>query len=213
MSEFWDNKFQEIGTIWSFEPSDSAIFTCKLFTGNNFKRILIPGVGYGRNARPFIESGIDVTGIEISKTAIELARKNGMDFRIHHGSVLKMPFGKESYDGIFCYALLHLFNQNDRRQFLKNCYNQLREGGMMVFVVVSKNYKKLTDKGKLVSKDRFWMEKGLTVFFYDSESVEKEFAPFGLAEYHEIDEPVKHLEGEESMKFWRVICRKKVIGF
>ncbi|MDO8930038.1 MAG: class I SAM-dependent methyltransferase, partial [Bacteroidota bacterium] len=185
MSEYWENKYKEIGTQWQYESADSAIIARDLFIKNGFHKILIPGIGYGRNAKPFIESGMDVTGIEISGTAIQLARESGLDFPIHHGSVTRMPFDKVEYDGIYCYALLHLFNLTDRRQLLKNCYNQLRKDGMMVFVVVSKEYKKLYGKGKLVSKDRFWIEKGLTVFFYDSVSIEKEFSPFGLVEYRE----------------------------
>ncbi|HCY41464.1 MAG TPA: SAM-dependent methyltransferase [Prolixibacteraceae bacterium] len=208
MSEFWDNKFQKIGTNWSFEPTDSAIQTSELFAKNNFKTVLIPGVGFGRNAKPFTESGMDVTGIEISKTAIELARENGMDFRIHHGSVLKMPLDKEKYNGIFCYALLHLFNQTDRRKIMQKCFDQLQEKGLMVFVVVS-DKNKLFGNGKFVSYNRYMIEKGLTVFFYDSAAIEKEFAPFGLVEFREIDEPVKHIENEEPMKFWMVTCRKK----
>ncbi|MDP3434785.1 MAG: class I SAM-dependent methyltransferase [Bacteroidota bacterium] len=208
MSEFWDNKFQKIGTNWSFEPTDSAIQTSKLFTENNLKTVLIPGVGFGRNARPFLETGIEVTGIEISKTASDLARENGLDFPIHHGSVLKMPLGKEKYDGIFCFALLHLFNQTDRRKIMQKCLDQLQDGGWMVFVVAS-DKNKLFGKGKFVSNNRFMIEKGLTVFFYDSVSIQKEFSPFGLVESREIDEPVKHIENEEPMKFWLVVCRKK----
>ena len=208
MSEFWEDKFQKIGLLWSFEPADSAVSACKLFLDNGFRSILIPGVGYGRNARTFVESGFEVTGIEISKTAIQLARENGLNFPIHHGSVKRMPFDKELYDGVFCYALLHLFNQNDRRQFLKNCYNQLRTDGIMIFAVVSKAYK-LYGNGKLVSNDRFMVDKGLTVFFYDSATIEKEFAPYGLVEYREIDESVKHIENEEPMKFFIVVCKKK----
>jgi SAM-dependent methyltransferase len=208
MSEFWDNKFQEIGTSWSLEPADSAIQTSKLFTENNLKTVLIPGVGFGRNAKPFLETGIEVTGIEISKTAIDLARENGLDFPIHHGSVLKMPLDKEKYDGIFCFALLHLFNQTDRRKIMQKCFAQLQDGGWMVFFVAS-DKNKLFGKGKFVSNNRFMIEKGLTVFFYDSAAIEKEFAPFGLVESREIDEPVKHLPSEEPMKFWMVVCRKK----
>lgn len=208
MSEFWDNKFQKIGTSWSHQPTDSAIQTSKLFAEKNFKKVLIPGVGFGRNAKPFLETGFEVTGIEISKTAIELARENGLDFPIHHGSVLKMPLDKEKYDGIFCYALLHLFNQTDRRKILQNCFDQLQNGGSMVFIIVS-DKNKLFGKGKFVSFNRYMIEKGLTVFFYDSTAIEKEFSPFGLVEYQEIDEPVKHIENEEPMKFWMVICRKK----
>ena len=207
MSDFWEDKFQKIGLLWSFEPADSAIFARDLFAGNGFKSILIPGVGYGRNAKTFIDHGFEVTGIEISETAIRLARENGLDFRIYHGPVKRMPYGKSLYDGIFCYALLHLLNQNDRRQFLKNCFDQLQPGGMMVFVVVSKE-NKLYGSGRPVSVDRFLIDKGLTVFFYDSATIEKEFSLFGLVEYCEIDEPVKHMPNEEPMKFWRVVCRK-----
>ena len=207
MSEFWDSKFQKLGTSWSFEPADSALQTSSFFAENNFKKVMIPGVGYGRNAKPFLKIGLDVTGIEISKTAIELARENGLDFRMHQGSVLKMPFDKEMYDGIFCFALLHLFNQTDRRKILQKCFDQLQAGGLMVFIVVS-DKNKLFGNGKLVSYNRFMLEKGLTVFFYDQQSIEKEFSTYGLVEFSEIDEPVKHLPAEDPMKFWKVVCRK-----
>ena len=212
MSEFWEEMFQKIGTVWSFKPTDSALQVSELFASKHFNKVLIPGVGFGRNAKPFVEKGMDVTGIEISETAIGLARENGLKFPIRHGSVMKMPFDEDIFDGIYCYALIHLLNQNERRQFLKNCYNQLREGGMMVFITVSKGYTKLYENGKPVSKDRFRIQNGLDVFFYDSVSIEREFGKFGLDEYREIDEPVKHMPNEEPMKFWMVVCRKTVIS-
>jgi len=208
MSEFWDEMFRKIGVTWRFEPVDSAIFVSDLFAQNEFHKILIPGVGFGRNAKPFLEKGMDVTGIEISETAIRLARENGLDFPIHHGSVAQMPFDDSVYDGIYCYALIHLLNQNERRQFLKNCYSQLREGGLMVFITVSKGYTKLYENGKPVSKDRFRIQNGLDVFFYDPETIVKEFGRFGLVEYTEIEEPVKHMPNEEPIKCWMVVCRK-----
>jgi len=212
MSEFWENKFQEIGLMWSFEPADSAVFTSKLFAEKGFRNILIPGVGYGRNAKPFIDSGFNVTGIEISETAIRLARDNSFKFPIHRGSVNQMPFDDIQYDGIYCYALIHLLNQNERRQFLKNSFNQLCDGGIMIFVAVSKGYQKLFGQGKQISKDRFKIDNGLDVFFYDQESIKKDFGKFGLLEFREIDEPVKHLPSEDPMKFWMVICRKQTVN-
>lgn len=208
MSEFWDNMFQKIGMMWQFEPADSTVFARDLFAENKLQKILIPGVGYGRNAKLFVESGFDVTGIEISGTAIQLARENGLDFLIHHGSVTQMPFDDLLYDAIYCYALIHLLNHQERLQFLKNCYTQLRTGGIMVFVAVSKGYKKLYENGKLIGKDRYRIQNELNVFFYDSESIKKEFGKFGLVENREIEEPVKHMPNEEPMKFWMVVCRK-----
>ena len=208
MSGFWDEMFRKIGMMWQFEPADSTIFARDLFAESGLQKILIPGVGYGRNARLFAENGFDVTGIEISETAIRLARENGLDFPIHHGSVAQMPFDDSVYDGIYCYALVHLLNQKERRKFLKNCFSQLLPGGIMIFVVVSKGYTKLYGNGQQISKDRFRIQNGLDVFFYDSVSIECEFGKFGLIEYREIEEPVKHMPNEEPMKFWMVVCRK-----
>lgn len=212
MSEFWDEMFRKIGTVWSFEPADSALQTSDLFASKKIRNVLIPGIGFGRNTKPFIEKGMHVTGIEISETAIRLARENGLKIPIHHGSVAEMPFDDLVYDGIYCYALIHLLNKIERRQFLKNCYNQLGEGGLMVFIAVSKSYTKLYENGKPVSKDRFRIQNGLDVFFYDSASIEREFSPFGLIEYREIEEPVKHLPSEEPMKFWMVVCKKSSVS-
>lgn len=207
MIEYWDSRFKEEGSMWKFEPSDSAIIALDLFKSNGINKILIPGFGYGRNAKLFYDNGVNVTGIEISKSAIDLAKSNGLDCLIHHGSVVLMPFDSEQYNGIFCYALLHLLNKTERRFFLKSCFNQLKSGGLMIFTVVSKQAN-MFGNGKLLSKDRFQIMKGLNVFFYDSESIKKEFADVGLLEFKDIDEPIKHMIGQEPLKCKFVICRK-----
>lgn len=207
MIEYWDSRFKEEGAMWKFEPSDSAIIALDLFKSNGINKILIPGFGYGRNAKLFYDNGFNVTGIEISKSAIDLAKSNGLDCLIHHGSVVLMPFDSEQYNGIFCYALLHLLNKTERRNFLKSCFNQLKSGGLMIFTVVSKQAN-MFGNGKLLSKDRFQIMKGLNVFFYDSESIKKEFADVGLLEFKDIDEPIKHMIGQEPLKCKFVICRK-----
>ena len=74
--EFWESIFSEKQEMWGFEPSISAMLTKDLFVSHSLKNILIPGIGYGRNARIFLEQGMAVTGIEISKTAIDLAEKH-----------------------------------------------------------------------------------------------------------------------------------------
>ena len=93
MTEFWEENFIEKQEMWGLEPSRSAVLTKDFFAQEAVKNILIPGIGYGRNAQVFRDNGITVTGIEISKTAIELARKHfGARITIHHGSVTDLPF-------------------------------------------------------------------------------------------------------------------------
>jgi SAM-dependent methyltransferase len=207
MIEYWDTRFKEEGAMWKFEPSDSAIIAMNLFKSNGINNILIPGFGYGRNAKLFYDNGFQLIGIEISKSAIDIAKSIGLDCIIHHGSVISMPFDNKQYSGIFCYALLHLLTKKERKVFLRSCYNQLQAGGLMIFTVVSKNAN-MYGCGKCLSKDRYEIMKGLNVFFYDSDSVKREFAEFGLIESKDIDEPIKHMSGQEPLKCIFVICRK-----
>ncbi|WP_395761614.1 class I SAM-dependent methyltransferase [Bacillus sp. 3G2] len=208
--EFWESSFIEKQTMWGFEPTESAILTKDFFLKKNVKDILIPGIGYGRNAKVFIENGINVTGIEISKTAIDLARENGLeDVRMYHGSVNEMPFDNKLYDGIFSHALLHLLNEHEREKFIKDCYNQLKPGGYMVFTTVFKKAP-MYGKGKQLDKDYFEIMEGVKMFFYDSESIKQDFNKYGLVQVSEIDEPNKIMENKPSINFLMIKCKKEL---
>jgi SAM-dependent methyltransferase len=209
MREYWETKFKDGGLMWGFFPSNSAIRTLAIFKSNKLNQILIPGFGYGRNARIFIENGFDVTGIEISKSAIELARANGINCIIHHGSVTSMPFDNKRYDGIFCYALIHVLNKNERQAFLKSCLNQLKDNGLMIFVVVSTRTS-IFGMGKKLSESRYKISNGLNVYFYDNLSISKEFSQYGLIDFEEIEEPIKFMEDQPPIKLIYVTCKKQV---
>ncbi|MEO6832171.1 MAG: class I SAM-dependent methyltransferase [Chitinophagaceae bacterium] len=185
--EFWEANFKAKKEMWGSEPSLSAILAKDFFLKQGVKEVLIPGFGYGRNARVFSDAGLKVTGIEISQTAIDLARKHyGSDVIIHHGSVTEMPFDDRQYDGIFCYALIHLLDGDERAKLIHDCYNQLKEGGYMIFTAISKTAE-MYGKGKLLSKDRYELFAGLNMFFYDRDSIEDEFGEAGLVEVSEVE--------------------------
>ena len=76
MTEFWEASFRDRQEMWGWAPADSAVDTVELFNGYGLNKILIPGIGYGRNAGIFTDNGFEVTGIEISETAIELAKRH-----------------------------------------------------------------------------------------------------------------------------------------
>lgn len=105
MKDFWESMFREEKTTWGFEASDSAILSKDFFLKKNAKEVLIPRIGYGRNAKIFRENG-------------------------------------------------------------------------------------------------------LNVFFYDTDSVKREFGQFGLEELIEIDEPIKHMENKPPLKMIFVKCQK-----
>jgi SAM-dependent methyltransferase len=208
MTEYWETRFKNEGAMWQFEPSDSTLIALRRFKLEKINDILIPGFGYGRNAKLFIDNGFKVTGIEISLSAIELARANNIQCTIHHGSVISMPFDNWQYEGIFCYALIHLLNKRERCIFLKSCFDQLKNEGIMIFTIAS-NHNSLYGKGKELSRNRFEIAKGLKVYFYDDDSVLNEFEEFGLIECTDHEEPVKFMDGEDPVKLKLVICKKQ----
>ena len=209
MTEFWETSFRDKQEMWGYEPADSAIETLQFFKQHGLNKILIPGFGYGRNARIFTDNGFEVTGIEISETAIDIATKHfGDSIKVYHGSVSSMPFDKEIYDGIFSYALIHLLSTEERIKLIEDCYRQLRPGGYMVFVSISKMDFRY-GQGKETSNDTFETWPGVTLYFYDSDSIKSEFGNYGLMDAEVINEPVTDLGDKPTQRFWYIICKKE----
>jgi SAM-dependent methyltransferase len=205
VTEFWEAAFSKMQTAWGLEPTASACLARDYFTRKGAKDVLIPGIGYGRNAKPFLERGMSVTGIEISETAIALSRSRlGLEIPIVHGSVTDMPFDRRQYDGIFCYGLIYLLDARGREKLIRDCHRQLAPGGHMIFTVISKKAP-MYGQGPRLGDDWYERLPNLKMYFYDAESVKREFGPYGLLEFSDIDEP----SGEgESLPFINVICKR-----
>lgn len=204
MSELWESVFVRMQMMWGEAPTRAAILARDEFVARGVQHVLIPGVGYGRNAVPFLERGMSVTGIEISATAIELARsKMKLEIPIFHGSVTDMPFDDRRYDGIFCFGLIYLLGEDERAKLLRDCADQLAPGGTMIFTVVSKAAS-MFGQGKKIGEDRYEMDHGVRLFFYDAASIRREFGMYGLVDFFTVDEPMH----DSSLRpFLQVVCR------
>lgn len=204
--EIWEGVFADKQMVWGSEPALSATFASDYFAGTGARDVLIPGVGYGRNAKPFLARGMSVTGIEISGTAISLARTHlGLSIPIHHGSVTDMPFDARMFDGIFCYGLIYLLDAAGRAKLVRDCWAQLTTGGAMIFTVISKKAP-MYGQGPRLGEDWYENHPGMRMYFYDAESVRRDFGDFGLVALSEIDEPL--LNGA-SFPFINVVCGKR----
>lgn len=77
-----------------------------------------------------------VTGIDISKTLVGIARKNAadqgvtVDFRL--GNASDLPFGENSFDLLFCRAAFKNFSEPQRA--VKEMHRVLRPGGVGVII-------------------------------------------------------------------------------
>lgn len=186
---FWERAFGDKQLMWGLEPTLSAVAAAERFSLVGARDVLIPGIGYGRNATPFLERGMTVTGIEIAETAIALARSRlGLTIPIHHGSVSAMPFDDRLYDGIFCHGVLHLLDAGGRAKLLRDCHRQLAPGGHMVFTTIAKTAP-MYGQGARLGEDWYERLPGLPMYFHGPEAVDRDFGPHGIVDVSTVEEP------------------------
>ncbi len=95
-------------------------------------RLLDVGCGPGVNLKTFQEQGWDVYGIDLSETAVTIARERVGD-RIYYGTLDTAPFDDESFDVVVLnHSLEHMFSPI---KTLEGVRRLLRPGGMVVIAV------------------------------------------------------------------------------
>jgi len=208
VNTFWEERFCEEGKIWGDTPSRTATYAIDRFKKAGVHEVLVPGSGYGRNTGAFTRAGFQVTGIEVSMTAVTLARESTPDVRYHQGSVLDMPFDDSMYDGIYCFNVLHLFRGNDRAAFLRRCLEQLKAGGVMFFVVFS-DEEPSYGTGRQVEENTFESRPGREVHYYSNDDLAAEFRSLEILATGMMEDPEEHgEEGRHTHRLRYIYARK-----
>ena len=189
--EYWESRFKAEGKIWGESPSQSAHAAVKLFLANNVKTVLVPGSGYGRNTKLFSAAGMDVTGIEISETAYEMASQFDPRSKFYKGTVLDMSFDNLKYDAIYCYNVLHLFRQTERELFLQQCKGKLKDGGLIFFTVFS-NEESNFGQGTETELNTFESKPGRPVHYFTEGDLKQHFHNFDIINIGTIQDPENH---------------------
>jgi SAM-dependent methyltransferase len=189
MKDYWNNRFSSKNQIWGGAPSTTASHALAVFRSKNVCEILVPGAGYGRNSRMFSDAGLAVTGIEIADEAVAIARQHDPRTVVYCASFLDLPLAAAAYDAIYCFNLLHLFRENERRLFINKCRTVLRNNGLAFFVVFSDGEKSF-GKGTQVEENTFESKPGRPVHYFNEQDLLDHFVGFtvletGLAEDYE----------------------------
>ena len=207
-NEYWESRFSEEGKIWGESPSKSAHYALKLFLTQNVRTVLVPGSGYGRNTKLFSASGLDVVGIEISKTAYNLARQFDPLSKFYHKTVLDMSFDNSEYDSIYCFNVLHLFRQNERELFLQECVGKLKEQGLAFFTVFS-DEEPSYGQGKQTEINTYESRPNRPVHYFTKDDLRKHFHDFEIIELGTIQDPEDH-GGQPHVHILRYVFARKI---
>ena len=104
----------------------------KLFHPLRDRKILDCGCGNGLFTRPLVSEN-RVTGIDVSEEMLKIAKENGLD--VVRGSVLELPFDKDSFDIVISAGVLqHLENAE---QVSYECARVVRPGGAVLIETIN----------------------------------------------------------------------------
>jgi ubiquinone/menaquinone biosynthesis C-methylase UbiE len=178
-------------------------------TARNFLERLVPnpkildaGCGSGRDSATLSELSAEVTGIDLSKGLIEVAKKKRPGITFIEGSFLNIPFPNETFDGIWSHAsLVHLDTIKDVRIALNEFNRVLKPNGQLYILVKKQSGEEKTAvvSDSLSNHDRFfryYTEDELTALLEES--------GYMLEEIATEDDP----HGREEVQWIKVFARK-----
>jgi SAM-dependent methyltransferase len=202
--KYWNERYQREGQIWGENSSRAVWIAIQLFGLRGASQILVPGCGYGRLSSLFSLSGFAVAGVDISETALEMARRLDQRGVYYHGSALKMDFDGLPYDAFFGFNILHLMLAAERRALIRECRRKLKAGGLMFFTVFSEQEEDF-GKGHKVEENTFESRPGRPAHYFTEADLTDHFKDFTIVEMGMLEEPEDH-GGKPHVHHLRYIC-------
>ena len=90
--------------------------------------------GSGEAAAPWLDAGFQITGLDVSPLALEVAEKRHPGMQRVEGLAEDPPLENGSFDAIQLSVALHEFPRPAREQVLQSCLRILKPGGWLVLV-------------------------------------------------------------------------------
>lgn len=155
VAKYWDEHIHDlaitthpVGSLGFFQQLDDYRYD-KLnylprlvdFSSYRGKSLLEVGCGAGIDLVRFARAGAVVTGIDLSATAIDLARKNieqnglGADLRVMNGEA--MQFHDNSFDVVYAHGALQY--TADAPKMIAEIHRVLKPGGEAIVMVYNRN--------------------------------------------------------------------------
>lgn len=212
LHEYWNERFLSGGLLWGESPSPIAVEAVERFSRAGVRRVLVPGAGYGRNARLFSESGFEVEAIELSEEAASM----GADFapRVGYRVASALDEGTAGWsvppnaaEAVFCYDLIHLFLEQDRRRLVENLVRWMAPGGLLMLSAFS-TQDETHGVGRLVEPGTFEVKPGKLVHFMQPGDFASLHPLLALIDVAEVEEQVRTDARSETWRLVRAYFKK-----
>lgn len=102
------------------------------------------GCGFGRNANFLQSKGVEVVGVNISKSELEIARDKakevGLQTTFVEASATDLPMANESMDVVIDSGCTHMLDQEQQKKAIEQIKRVLKVGGYVVYFGFSKDH-------------------------------------------------------------------------
>jgi SAM-dependent methyltransferase len=104
----------------------------KKYKKSRSKYLLDVGCGHGWHDK-FLKKKFNITGIDLNKTILKLAKKRNPEIIYRQGNMRKFNLNKK-FDIVISFdAMMYNLNYKDLKRTIKNLANHLKEDGVLIF--------------------------------------------------------------------------------
>jgi len=175
----WNEVFSRESAFFGRHPSEFGQASLDIFQRKGVRSILELGCGQGRDTFLFAQSGIQVTALDYSESAVakitKKAKSLGWSSRLRslvHDVREPLPYPDESFDACFSHMLLCMELSTDEIAYvLQEVYRVLIPGGLAVYSVRS-NVDKHFRAGTRLGEDIYEIG-GFVIHFFSREKIKK----------------------------------------
>ena len=177
--------------LHEFLQDDIKFYLSLLHPGRD--SVLELGCGTGRVLRPLLRAGLDVTGLDISESMLEIAglKLTGQKCELVHADMRDYSLDRLFHAVIVPFnTFLYMYTVDDQRACLKCAFRHLEPGGFMVIDVFNPEYVVKTRSAGVVHHEMTkFHPANETIFSYFSSYV----AANGMLYWHQFFEEIDSL--------------------
>ena len=208
----WDKVYTENKmTMW--EPQQSVVQFVSRFVKKRidydiyevkkkFSKVLDLGCGNGSSVHFLAKNNFEVSGVDISQDAIDIARnyllKDKLKANLQKSSCDNLPFKNNFFDFIICFGVLDHVELDVARKALIEVKRTLKSGGLFFCTLISTESTSF-GKGKKVGYNTYTIEEGMEEgeiqHYFNLEEIETFFEDFKIIDLRQRHEERYSIEG------------------
>ena len=136
----WDEAYQQDQAPWDI-GRPQAVFVRLADAGEITAPVLDSGCGTGEHTMLLASRGMEVLGIDVSRTAIDRARQKaderGLDADFQVGDVLALHHLGRTFATIIDSGVFHVFSDADRVRYVASLASVIQQGGVLHLLAFS----------------------------------------------------------------------------